>query len=342
MFFDMIDECKKTNFLESVEPTEKDIDNFIEYALSNCADDQYNFNAIMRPLALYEMGMYKRQLLKEDDTDEEETDIDGNPIKAKEDEVKKGFFNKFKEWVKAAWSRIAGMFKSFKNMIIKKAGAIRDFITKHKKSLSAKYAASKDKISKEGHKYNLVIDMKAIRAAISEEIADMKNSHSEKSEPKEEKREVSDAIKKTIGGTVDSVGGYFKAAVNKMRGEKVKLVDIYPTIDAAESTLKNTDAIEKNANEMKRFLEDITKACDAAPSANNDAAGKSLKNIKDLVIAAHQILGAQMECTKEETAQIKSLLTEIAKVKESGKKEESEKEAKSESVDSIFGNIELI
>ena len=29
MFFDMIDECKKTNFLESVEPTEKDIDNFI-------------------------------------------------------------------------------------------------------------------------------------------------------------------------------------------------------------------------------------------------------------------------------------------------------------------------
>ena len=334
MFFDMIDECKKTNFLESVTATEKDIDNFIEYALSNCADDQYNFNAIMRPLALYEMGMYKKQLLDEDG---------GEMVAVKDDkQVKKGFFNKFKEWVKAAWSRIAGMFKSFKNMIIKKAGAIRDFITKHKKSLSAKYAASKDKISKEGYKYNLVIDMKAIRAAISEEIADMKNSHSEKSEPKEEKQEIADAIKNTVGGAVDSVGGYFKAAVNKMRGEKVKLVDIYPTIDAAESALKNTDDIEKNANEMKKFLEDIAKACDAAPSANNDAAGKSLKNIKDLVIAAQQILGAQMECAKEETAQIKSLLTEIAKVKESGKKEESEKEAKSESADSIFGNIELI
>lgn len=336
--------------VSNVEAEATYIENYHEAMVAAVAENEYNFNAIMRPVAVAELAAVK---------------AGKSPCSVWTEGALSSFWEKVKKFFLKVLAKIKGVFAAFMSRIDQHLRGGKSFFDKYKKELADKFAKiDKDKVKFNGYVFTAhthTANSKITSELMNTKFADLSTSEADAIVANRDKQD--EAIEKyrgeLIGKGTLTAAEFNKELFEHFRGSdsKEEINDVsFQSIASVLGTDKAKKTIQDSYKGLEKAISKFISDCDKAKNKSIDVTVGSETGDKDLAksrTAAYPILvseakeklavaqtyiGAQMKAIQDEISQAKAFAGQVLR---SAKHEGASFEESTIADDGIFGSVKL-
>lgn len=336
--------------VSNVEAEATYIENYHEAMVAAVAENEYNFNAIMRPVAVAELAAVKEGKA---------------PRSVWTEGALSSFWEKVKKFFLKVLAKIKGVFASFMSRIDQHFRSGKSFFDKYKKELADKFAKiDKDKVKFMGYEFTAAThtpNSKITDGLMKIKFANLSAAEADAIVADRDKQdEVIEAARGDLIGKGSLTASEFsKELFEHFRGSDTKeeLTNVsFQTVASVLGNDKAKKAIQDSYKGLEKAVNRFVSDCDRAKnSAINVQVGSEtgdkdeaksrtaaypilVSSVKDLLAVAQTYVGAQMKAVQDEISQAKAFAGQVLR---SAKHEGTSFEEGTVVDGDIFGGVKL-